>query len=99
MSNDWFCIDCRMPMVWHPDGFQKCPQCGVEVWYPDDDKRPKEAAKVQLLQERKGNEYLSRAHVPGTGEPGGSDPVGKAKAERMSAPSCLRIYGQLFKET
>lgn len=98
MSNGWFCIDCRVAMAWHEDGYQKCPVCGIEVWYPDGDKRPQEAA-VQLLNGRRGNEYLSRAQVPGTGEPGGSDPVGKSKTEKMKAPSCLRIYQQLYKET
>ena len=98
-SKPWMCADCRVVMVWQPDGYQKCPQCGVEVWYPDDDKRPKEAAKVQLLHKRKGNEYLSRAHVPGTGCPGGSDPVGSAKKEKMQGKTTQTLYNQLFKQT
>ena len=96
-SKPWMCADCRCVMVWQPDGYQKCPQCGVEVWYPDDDKRPAEAAK--LLHERKPNEYLSRAHVPGTGGPGGSDPVGCTKKEKMQGKTTQTLYNQLFKQT
>ena len=96
-SKPWMCADCRVVMVWKEDGYQKCPQCGVEVWYPDDDKRPQQA--VTLLHERKGNEYVSRALVPGAVSPGGGDQTGVSKSEKMRSKSCQQIYNQLFKQT
>lgn len=99
----WPCLDCRTLMEWQADGHQRCPLCGVTVWYPDDDKRPEEAIK-RLRQDQRsflasGQEVISRAYVPGTCPPGGGDTTGKTKTEAMKKPGCQHIYQQLFKQT
>lgn len=96
-NKTWFCIDCRVPMVWRPGGFQKCPICDVEVWYPAGDKRPKEAA-IEQLNAKMAPECLSRAYIPGACGPGGSDPTGRTKTEKMNKPSCQQEYNRLFKQ-
>lgn len=90
-NNTWFCIDCRVPMQWR-DGYQKCPICGAEVWYPDGDDRP------QLSNTPEGPTTISRSYVPGTKAPGGGDPVGCTKKEKMHKPSCQQEYSRLFKQ-
>lgn len=95
----WMCMDCRVDMIWQ-DGYQKCPECGVELWYRDGDNRPEKARKIgAVLGKKAGPEYLSRSYVPGTCEPGGSDPTGKTKKEKMNHPSVQQEYNRLFKQT
>lgn len=89
-SNTWFCIDCRVPMQTR-DGFQKCPICGAEVWFPEGDDRALPMSYAQTTP-------VSRSYVPGTCAPGGSDPVGCTKKEKMHKPSCQQEYSRLFKQ-
>lgn len=44
---NWFCLDCRIPMAWHETGFWKCPECGTETWPPE----PEEVNRLKRWKE------------------------------------------------
>ena len=63
----WFCQECRTVMEHHSEGYDKCPECGAEVW-PDGEasyrhERPKAAALAQKIH---GIWYCQRCRVPMT---------------------------------
>ena len=67
------------------EGFFKCLECGAETHVNDNG----DDAFIRNWQQQR--QYISRSFQPGTSAPGGNDPVGKPKTEKMKSKSTSRL--------
>ena len=55
----WWCLDCHCPMEYQEkDDFYKCPECGVEVWFPAEIQKKDEVTKLmgEMFAEHEGRQ-------------------------------------------
>lgn len=75
------------------DGYQSCPECGAELWYPEPVTRD-ELGLTPLQTRGQQREYISRSPV-GTIAPGGSK-SGRRKKPASKKDSLQKLNDKLY---
>lgn len=88
-KKQWFCQDCRVLMTLTDMDFYKCPECGIEVWFPEYNQE-KEAKKIA--------EELSDVIIPVNRKGGGGNKsCGSSKKQLLKKKSTKMLYNELCK--